>query len=365
MGLFRFILAISVLTSHFGALFNFKFVGGQIAVQSFYIISGFYITLGLNEKYINKNSSYFLFITNRFFKIYPLYWLVLLFTILLTLLIEIKSKGQTETILDLYINAHPNLFSFSFLILSNLFIFFQDVVMFLGINTVDGHLFFTKIFLYTHPQLHSFLFIPQAWSLSLELMFYLVAPFLVKRKNIFVFSVILISLTIRFLTYKYFKCDTDPWTYRFFPTELMFFLSGFFSYKLYCKIRHIKLNDFIIITMMLYLFLFTFYFLKIEIFNFNVVVFSFKETVYFMSVILILPFLFKKFNTSKFDYFLGELSFPIYISHIFIGMICTRLPFGNFKYSYSVCVGTIIFSIFINKFFLKRIENYRQLRLKK
>ena len=350
MGTFRFILAISVLTSHFGNLFGLNFVGGQIAVQVFYIISGFYITLVLNEKYIGKNNSYFLFITNRFFKIFPLYWLILILTILFIIIIEIKSKGHTTTIFDNYINIHTGFLSTSFLVLSNLFIFFQDAILFLGINSFDGNLFFTKNFLLTSPQLHTFLFVPQAWSLSIELMFYLIAPLLLRKKNIVIIGLIVISLLIRVIIYKYFNCNSDPWTYRFFPSELMFFLSGFLSYKLYCKIRYVKLSDVMIIIMMLYLFMFTFYFLKVEMFNYNLIVFSVKEIIYFTSVILILPFLFKKFNMAKFDYFIGELSFPIYISHIFIGMICTRLPLGDIKYSYSVCAGTILFSIFINKY---------------
>jgi len=61
MGLLRLILAISVVLAHTSYIFGFGLVGGQAAVQAFYIISGFYMALVLNEKYIGENRSYYLF----------------------------------------------------------------------------------------------------------------------------------------------------------------------------------------------------------------------------------------------------------------------------------------------------------------
>src|SRR5450759_4624800 len=78
MGIIRVLLALSVVAAHFGGIWNLRFVGGQVAVQSFYIISGFYMSLILNEKYVGKNKSYKLFITNRFLRLYPIYWLSLI-----------------------------------------------------------------------------------------------------------------------------------------------------------------------------------------------------------------------------------------------------------------------------------------------
>jgi peptidoglycan/LPS O-acetylase OafA/YrhL len=82
MGLLRFLLAVSVILNHAGLLYGFGFVGGSTAVEAFFIISGFYITLILNEKYIKANNSYKLFITNRFLRLYPFYWIVLILSLL-------------------------------------------------------------------------------------------------------------------------------------------------------------------------------------------------------------------------------------------------------------------------------------------
>lgn len=64
MGILRLLLAISVIIAHTESVFGVRLVGGVIAVQAFYIISGFYMAMILTEKYIGKNS-YKLFITNR------------------------------------------------------------------------------------------------------------------------------------------------------------------------------------------------------------------------------------------------------------------------------------------------------------
>ena len=48
MGLLRLILAISVVIWHSSPIFGISLVGGQAAVQAFYIISGFYMALILN-----------------------------------------------------------------------------------------------------------------------------------------------------------------------------------------------------------------------------------------------------------------------------------------------------------------------------
>jgi peptidoglycan/LPS O-acetylase OafA/YrhL len=89
MGLLRLLLAVSVVLHHSGPIFgNYllgSFNGGSLPVNSFFIISGFYMGFILSEKYVAKNGSYFLFITNRFLRIYPIYWAVLIATILLVI----------------------------------------------------------------------------------------------------------------------------------------------------------------------------------------------------------------------------------------------------------------------------------------
>ena len=94
MGTIRLILATAVIIFHSSSIFGIQSVGGQIAVQAFYIISGFYMALILNEKYIGINNSYKLFISNRFLRIYPIYWIVFIITIIASIASNIYTNGK-------------------------------------------------------------------------------------------------------------------------------------------------------------------------------------------------------------------------------------------------------------------------------
>ena len=80
MGTLRFLLAFSVVTAHIPRP-TFHFFDSHIAVESFFVISGFICFFILNEKY----SSYFSFLSNRFFRLYPVYWAVLCITFIFVL----------------------------------------------------------------------------------------------------------------------------------------------------------------------------------------------------------------------------------------------------------------------------------------
>ena len=60
MGVLRCLLALSVLLVH-DLDGWFKLIDGVAAVQCFYLISGFYMALVLNERYANVGSFYFMF----------------------------------------------------------------------------------------------------------------------------------------------------------------------------------------------------------------------------------------------------------------------------------------------------------------
>ena len=107
--------------------------------------------------------------------------------------------------------------------------------MFLGLDTGSGGLYFTKDFLQTNPQLHNFLLVPQAWTIGIEITFYLLAPFIVRKKISFIILLVLVSILLRVLLYQN-GLRHDPWSYRFFPTELLFFFLGTIAYHLYKKL---------------------------------------------------------------------------------------------------------------------------------
>lgn len=77
------------------------------------------------------------------------------------------------------------------------------------------------------PAYHGLL-LPQAWTLGVEISFYVIAPFVLPRRWLMA-VLFAASVAIRVLLIKAGVGSVDPWTYRFFPAELMFFLVGAFT----------------------------------------------------------------------------------------------------------------------------------------
>ncbi|MCC8423971.1 acyltransferase [Mucilaginibacter sp. UR6-11] len=358
MGILRLLLAISVVLGHLDS--RFRLISPPLAVQSFYIISGFYMSLILNEKYINANNSYKLFITNRLLKLYPIYYVVLFLIIIVSCFyIFFSGHADGSTSLAYYIKYYNTmgLGSLIFLFFTNIFIFFQDAVMFLGLNTKNGHLFFTTDFKLTKPGLYNFLFIPQAWSISLELMFYLIAPFIVRRNIKVIAALILVSLSVRvFLVLHGLK--EDPWNYRFFPNELVFFLLGNVAYKVYTKIKNMPINKWIPISFFLIIVLFTLIYALIPG--------HIKHYFYTLLFFSFLPFIFLATKKWKTDSYIGELSYPIYICHLFIAAIISHVFVGYDKeiLNIFIIIAILIFSYVLNELIVKKIERFRQNRVK-
>src|SRR5262245_24984807 len=124
MGTIRLLLALSVVLNHSEPLplTGNELVGGKVAVQCFFIISGFYMAMILNNGYTHLPNFYF----NRFIRIFPTYWLVLALTLIGPHLIGRADRLQTI--------ADASYFTFDtkvLMIFANLFIFGSDIMMFL------------------------------------------------------------------------------------------------------------------------------------------------------------------------------------------------------------------------------------------
>jgi peptidoglycan/LPS O-acetylase OafA/YrhL len=359
MGILRFLLAISVVIEHSSDLFGIHLIGGQIAVQSFFIISGFYMALVLNEKYIGINNSYTLFISNRLIRLFPIYWIVLILTILYAIIATTYSNGAQHGRLFAYFEHYQDMgiFSFIFLIFTNIFIFLQDLIVFLGINISSGNLFFTSNFHETTPPLYSFLLVPQAWSIGIEITFYLIAPFIARKNIKFIVILLLLSVCTRYIL-SINGLSEDPWSYRFFPSELAFFLLGILSYKIYNLriIKKIKPKYLILILTSIITITLSYEFLS----------FANKIYAYFALVFLSIPFIFQLTKNWKLDTQLGELSYPIYISHILILAIIRYLNITFLhNLSFTLIIFSIIFSILITITVTNKVEVLRQRRVKK
>jgi peptidoglycan/LPS O-acetylase OafA/YrhL len=91
-----------------------------------------------------------------------------------------------------------------------------------------------------------------------------------------------------------------------------------------------------------------------------------KKDLFVLWFCLALPFIFLRTKNLKVDAYIGELSYPMYMSHMFLSSVfywlygTTPLAFGL-----KLALATTLFSILINELVAKRIEKFRQQRVKR
>jgi peptidoglycan/LPS O-acetylase OafA/YrhL len=358
VGLIRLLLALSVVLSHSSSILGIDLVGGRVAVQAFYIISGFYMTLILREKYIGKNSSYGLFISNRLLRLFPVYWGVLLLTLIVAFILPASSKDSAYGFLRYYSEFGKDLSisSLVFLFFTNIFLVFQDVVMYLGVDIASGDLFFTSNFRETSPELYHFLLVPQAWTIGIEITFYLIAPFIVVRKLKYILLFIAGSIFLRLVLMKS-GLSFDPWSYRFFPTELVFFLLGTVGYFIYKRIADLSIKKH-------YLY-FSFLFILAITLMYSYLNFPYKVYLYPILFFISVPFIFVLSKKWKVDRWIGELSYPVYISHILVLMIVETYDISILSNKgVTLTILTLGLSVLLNELIAKKVEVIRQGRVK-
>lgn len=352
-------------------MFGFVSVGGIIAVQGFYIISGFYMALILNEKYTGEGY-YRLFITNRFLRLFPLYWTVLVLTAIVSfIMFKLYGEGLMLGMYMRYFSA-MDAKSVLYLAFTNLFMFGQDTIWFLKFNYADGSLAFTADYtrvVQPFVQVHKFLFVPQGWTLGVELLFYLLAPFLVRKRLSGLAALIAASLLLRVYLYSA-GFDYIPWVNGFFPTELAFFLFGIVSYRIY---RRFNTNG---AGKVLYPYIFSFAIVYTLIYQFlpgleiegQVV----KQWVYYLILTLAIPFVFILTKGTKIDNYVGEYSYPIYISHFLflyalkVLVVKYDLPldrYGHLIYAIAIALPVLFSAVMVHTL-VHGIEKYRQKRVK-
>jgi len=293
MGIIRFLLAFSVVIAHYQYFSTVRLVGGELAVQGFFILSGFYIALILDKSY----SSIPNFLINRFLRLWPVYIVIAG----INFIINLMEPGMLVNIFTFPATLY------SFLIFTNTTMLFQDLTMFLGLQ--DGHLHFVGSFLNSNPVLFPYLLIAQAWTLGVELSFYILAPLLFCKNYKFIYIIFIASLIARVYLLQHGSFD-DPWNYRFFPTELALFMLGAMAYALYRKIpfsSNIILYEQIGKILLTLVLAYMFFFRNISI------GYELGKGVFYLLLAVSIPFIFFLTKNNKIDNFIGNLSYPIYL----------------------------------------------------
>lgn len=327
---------------------------GGVAVQSFFIISGFYMAL-IAEKYqlqqltLNNLTNFYL---SRFFRIYPLYFIVVILTFILST-IDITSIGHSPFKTLTMLASWPDKLLYVF---SNIFIFGQGIMRFLVLNPETHMFYFNALNDYVDPNLlgSGFQIIGQSWTLSLELTFYLLAPFLVTRS---VTLLIPLCLATFFLRYWLFLHHYQSYNINvaLFPTSLGLFLMGSIIYKIMRediskmssetvkKIAWLALG----VVLMYGLYLFP-----------KKTNYELKHWTFIFLITITIPFLFAGFKNSKLDNFIGELSYPVYMTQFICLGFVTKYIQSDYIVYYIIAASTL-FSTFINIACLNPIDKLR------
>ena len=367
MGLLRLMLALAVVTVHTGFKQE-QFVGGQAAVQLFFMISGFYMGLILTEKYTGPRR-YKLFLTNRALRLYPAYFAVC-GGALVAWAVCGKLTGDYGPIGIIHLGVRRP--ALVVLLLVQVTLIGQEVFVY-GHRTHGGWLAPTAHYQQYHPSLWWYQVVPPAWSLSLELTFYLLAPFLTRLATRTLVAVAVASLAVRTAIYLGAGLTEDPWTYRFFPSELMFFVAGVLAYRAYraAGVRRPSLPSLTAITVATLALVIVYPLLPGDTKRHGFVP---KQWATYAVVWAALPYLFLWSNPlgerlrwlRRSDRWIGELSYPTYLIHWPVLRIVNHIPAIHDR-SVAVTAVTVVVTLALSVLVLRLvvwpIESVRHARV--
>jgi peptidoglycan/LPS O-acetylase OafA/YrhL len=112
VGLLRILLAISVFCAHSRPLGSLRWLSGDLAVESFFVISGFYMQLILSTKYTKErlgNTWVWQFYKARYLRLLPVYWVGCLLALGSALIWPQLSPFPVWTYLQTLVNSPGNL----------------------------------------------------------------------------------------------------------------------------------------------------------------------------------------------------------------------------------------------------------------
>jgi peptidoglycan/LPS O-acetylase OafA/YrhL len=291
-------------------------------VSIFFVISGFYITLVLNGKY----GAWQPFIAARLLRLFPAY----LVSVLIAHLLVPIAFGDLP------------LWPRVYFLLSNIAMIGSELTAII-IRIPGGGFGFMPLGGSWSPETSTWhlLYNGPVWSLSVEMMFYALAPFVVRIDRGYLLRVALMiaaSLGCHALLYAA-GARHVPWDYNFFPPNLYVFMLGSLSFYLFATKKLQAIVPFGSRTaagMLAVLVVFTFVYRALPG--------RLSLAVYIALVVAFMPYVFEWLKASRIDRFIGDLSYPLYIMHF---VVLTRMPFlqGYDPVLASVAVATVTYFI--------------------
>jgi peptidoglycan/LPS O-acetylase OafA/YrhL len=361
LGTIRFLLALAVVCAHVGKLPFTVQLGSLLAVQAFYIISGFLIALVWTNKYEQRSNGRFLFYTNRAARIYILYWAVLVISIVVALV----TKWLTHDFPSYWGSPPRGLLPYT--LFTNAWIFGSSWAYWLGfasppyVTIDDGSLYFTMDYTSSQYPVWRTMILGPAWTLDLELCFYLLAPLLLSLRLRYILAIVATSLLARFSWYAM-GHDADPWNYRFFPFEIGLFMLGAAAYRVSRMLAWQPSPTILKIV---------FAALVGSILGYGMLGLphgSFNSFVYLFIFAALIPYVFNLTRSWRFDRFLADMSFPLYLAHWPVGSISIYirdrflLPAPEYR-GLIPAIASIAAAALLVIFVERPVERWRQSRI--
>jgi peptidoglycan/LPS O-acetylase OafA/YrhL len=207
VGYLRLWLAVSVMFAHYGLPAGARVVNGGSDVRCFFVLSGYVIALVLDGRYRDRIG---LYLKLRLLRIFPAYYAALALTIAAWSVVWF-GWGLPRGPVAFWAQHPPDAWGCILLVLQHVFLI--------------GMEWFSRFNLGAQRQL-DYLMLPPAWTLSVELCFYLVAPWLLKASDRLLWLSVAVTLLI--------KAFVDPasnWGAPLLPMELGYFSLGVLGWR--------------------------------------------------------------------------------------------------------------------------------------
>lgn len=337
-------------------------MSGDQAIICFYVISGFLITLILNEKYRARR----LFYVNRALRIFPAYFVALAIAVVCLPWAALPpSYTPLQNVGVAYDSGSAA--GLLYFILTNAGLFGTELGRYFAFLASDGSLLVSANMRESlnagaipFQQLN---LVPQAWTLSIELQFYLLAPFIVILRPALLSLLTCVGLfgVMSFRdALKRSGVELDISSISIF--QLFYFLLGALAYHAYkewqkstiaepCK-RQIGLLCFFVALALVFL---AYPLEKSGSIHYNFVYVLFA---------LLVPFIFHWSQNNPLDAAIGQYSYPIYLFHFSFSRIAIQNT-GEGLWAEATLLSTLIFSYLYLRFVDRFIEDKRRIIAKK
>jgi peptidoglycan/LPS O-acetylase OafA/YrhL len=300
MGFLRVFLALCVIQDHTDRLFPSWFsLNAREAVQAFYVISGFYVAMILNLKYVGPGQTGTFYI-NRILRLWPPYLVVALLTGILMF-----RTGQLSAMIE-QIRTFP-VAAQLLIAFSNIFIVGQDALWFLRFD--PGSISFAPFDTGRATNGYQYALIVVMFTVSIEFLFYAVAQYIVRNlRNVLwlaaiglAYHAVLRSLGESHLAY----------TYHLFLSAIWFFAIGILAFHIYLRHRNALTHrpvPMLLLTMVVVILI-------------NLIgkkIYFPEARIAYVSLQLgcILPVLHALSQRARIDRTVGELSYGMYLVHL-------------------------------------------------